>query len=88
VRHYPPVSIPPTSRAEIAFVVQDAWQNRGIETFMLKHLTAAAKQNGIAGFTADVLRENRAMRTVLEKSNCRVTGMLEEGVYKYQLDFV
>ena len=49
-----------TNRAEVAFIVRDDWQGRGIGTFVMKHLTSVAKRNGIAGFTAEVLDENKA----------------------------
>ncbi len=42
-------------RAEVAFLVADAWQGRGIATIMLAHLAAAAQAHGIALFTAEVL---------------------------------
>jgi len=53
-----------TNMAEVAFVVRDEWQNRGIGSFLLKHLATIAKRNGIQGFTAEVLRANRAMQQV------------------------
>jgi acyl-CoA hydrolase/GNAT superfamily N-acetyltransferase len=78
---------PTTNRAEVAFVVHDKWQNRGIGTFLMRYLVSIAKRHGIGGFTAEVLRDNRAMQTVLNKCGCKVTSKLEEGVYSYQLDF-
>lgn len=78
---------PKTNRAELALVVQDRWQNKGIGTLLLKYLASIAKRRGVAGFTAEVLRENRAMQTVLSKSDCKVTSRLSDGVYSYRLDF-
>lgn len=78
---------PKTNRAELALVVQDRWQNKGIGTFLFKYLASIAKRRGVAGFTAEVLRENRAIQTVLSKSDCRVTSQLRDGVYSYRLDF-
>jgi len=77
-----------TNRAEIAFIVKDEWQNRRIGLFMLRHLTGVAKRQGIAGFTAEVLQDNKAMQAVFGKSDCKVTSQLGEGVYSYVLDFV
>ena len=76
-----------TNRAEVALVVQDRWQNKGIGTFLLKYLASIAKRHGMAGFTAEVLSDNGAMQTVLSKSNCKVTCRLSDGVYSYRLDF-
>ena len=78
---------PRTNRAEVAFVIQDRWQGRGIGTFLFRYLLSIAKQNGISGFTAEVLRENRVMQAVLHKSDCRMTSEIHEGVYSYTMDF-
>ena len=78
---------PHTNRAEVAFIVDDAWQNRGIGSFLLKHLITIAKRNGIAGFTAEVLRDNRAMQSVFQKSGCKVQSQLKEDIYIYEMDF-
>ncbi len=59
-----------TNLAEVAFVVSDQWQNHGIGTFLLKHLMRIARRNGIRGFTAEVLTENKPMQAVINKSNC------------------
>ncbi len=76
-----------TNRAEVAFVVRDAWQNRGIGSFLLKHLMTIARRSGIAGFTAEVLRENKAMQTVFNKSGTKVSSRLNDNVYSFQLEF-
>jgi acyl-CoA hydrolase/GNAT superfamily N-acetyltransferase len=78
---------PKTNKAEVAFVVHDKWQNRGIGSFLLKFLTQIAKRNGISGFTAEVLRENKAMQAVFHKSGCKVTCNLHEDVYSFDLAF-
>jgi GNAT superfamily N-acetyltransferase/acyl CoA:acetate/3-ketoacid CoA transferase beta subunit len=78
---------PKTNRAEVAFIVDDAWQNRGIGSFLLKHLITIAKRNGIAGFTAEVLRENKSMQHVFHKSGCKVKSQLKDDVYYFELDF-
>ena len=78
---------PDTDRAEVAFVVADAWQNRGIGTFMLRWLVSIAERNGIPGFTAEVLAENKAMQAVFLHSGLQVSSRLEEGVYHFELDF-
>jgi RimJ/RimL family protein N-acetyltransferase len=46
-----------------------------------------AKQHGIGGFTAEVLRENRAMQAVFQKSGCKVRSRLSGEVYSFELDF-
>jgi acyl-CoA hydrolase/GNAT superfamily N-acetyltransferase len=73
--------------AEVAFVVRDGWQNKGLGTFVFNHLVKIAKRNGIAGFTAEVLRENERMQAVFNHSGLKVTSHLEEGVYSFVMKF-
>ena len=47
--------------AEVAFVVQDAWQNRGLGTVLFRQLLAAAGDKDITRFCAWVLADNRRM---------------------------
>jgi len=56
------------TRAEVAFMVADAWQGRGIATIMLLHLAAAADERGISVFLANVLSANRRMLEVFRES--------------------
>jgi acyl-CoA hydrolase/GNAT superfamily N-acetyltransferase len=76
-----------TNMAEVAFVVRDGWQNKRLGTNLFKHLTKIAKRNGIAGFTAEVLRENERMQNVFNHSGLKVTSQLEEGVYSFNMEF-
>jgi len=78
---------PRRNRAEVAFIVRDDWQRRGIGTFMLKYLINIARRNGIAGFTAEVLAENKAMQDVLRSVDVKLRSKLNNGVYSYELDF-
>ena len=79
---------PKTNRAEVAFVVRDRWQNRGIGSFLLSHLAGIARRQGLSGFTAEVLRQNKAMQAVFNKSDARVTSRLDGNVYSFRIDFV
>lgn len=76
-----------TNLAEVAFVVSDKWQNHGIGTFLLKHLMRIARRNGIRGFTAEVLTDNKSMQAVVNKSNCKIKSKLSGNVYSYEMDF-
>lgn len=76
-----------TNRAEVAFVVRDEWQNRGIGTFMYRHLSNNARRNGIKGFTAEVLRENKAMQAVFNKSGLEVRTKPGDNAISFIMDF-
>ena len=78
---------PKTNMAEVAFVVHDDWQKRGIGTFLFNHLVKIARRNGIRGFTAEVLRQNKPMQSVFDHSNCKTQSRLEESVYSYEMLF-
>jgi len=53
--------------AEVAFAVRDDYQKRGIGTELLAYLTYLAKREGLLGFTAEVLAENRPMLHTFER---------------------
>ncbi len=75
-----------SNTAEVAFVVNDKYQRKGIGTFLLKHLIMIAKSRGIKCLTAEVLTENKAMMAIFYKSGCKVTTRLSEGVYLISLE--
>lgn len=54
-------------RAEMAFVVVDAWQGKGVGSMLMRHLAKFANDAGLQELTAEVLHENAAMRKVFEK---------------------
>ncbi len=76
-----------TNRAEIAFVIRDEWQNKGMGTFLFKHLITIAKASGISGFTAEVLRDNKRMQSIFNHSGFKVQSQIEEGVYSFRIEF-
>ena len=66
--------------AEVAFVVEDGQQRRGLATIMLEHLAAVARSNGIERFVAETLPENRAMMDVFRHAGFAVTSSFDSGV--------
>ncbi len=57
-----------SERAEVAFLVADEWQGKGISTIMLAHLATLAEHHGIHTFTAEVLPANHRMIEVFRES--------------------
>jgi RimJ/RimL family protein N-acetyltransferase len=53
--------------AEVAFIVGDDYQGRGVGTFLMDALAVAARGDRIKRFTARVLSENYSMRTILDR---------------------
>ncbi|ONI79358.1 GNAT family N-acetyltransferase [Actinosynnema sp. ALI-1.44] len=70
----------PGDQAEVAFVVEDDHQGRGIGSILLEHLAAAAQEQGLNRFTAEVLGENGQMIRVFKDAGYQVSRALEEGV--------
>ncbi|HEX6499604.1 MAG TPA: GNAT family N-acetyltransferase [Micromonosporaceae bacterium] len=66
--------------AEAAFVVEDAYQGRGIGSVLLEHLAAAARDAGISRFVAEVLPANGAMLRVFADAGYQVEREYEDGV--------
>jgi acetyl coenzyme A synthetase (ADP forming)-like protein len=56
---------PGSDEAEVAFLVHDAFQGKGIGTMLLEHLADAARAHGIRRFVADTLSDNHKMLAVL-----------------------
>ena len=77
--------LPGTADAEVAFVVEDPHQGRGLGAVMLEHLAAAARERGIERFVADVLPSNRPMLTVFRSAGYEVRRDLADGYVS--LDF-
>jgi CRP-like cAMP-binding protein len=55
------------TEAEVAFIVADDFQGRGIGTFLMDALAVAARGDGVKRFTARVLTENYPMRKILDR---------------------
>jgi len=72
-------SIAPTI-AEVAFVVQDGWQGRGLGSILLDEVLRAGLARGVQRFRAFVLADNYRMLGLLAR-HTEITGRkLEEGV--------
>ncbi len=76
-----------TNRAEVAFIIRDDWQNKGLGTYLYRHMAEIAKRNGIAGFTAEVLRSNNRMQTIFIHAGHKVSHTLEKNAYSFIIDF-
>ena len=78
---------PATNRAEIAFLVADDWQGRGIGTYLMQYLVKVAKSKNIKGFTAEVMRDNVAMIALMHKAGVPPKSVQVDGGYLFTMDF-
>jgi acetate---CoA ligase (ADP-forming) len=67
------------SKAEVAFLVQEDLQGRGISTLLLERLAGIAAGHGFFGLEADVLCENQARINVVQDSGFEVHQALDSG---------
>lgn len=72
--------------AEVAFMISDAHQGRGIGSILLEHLAAAAKERGIVRFSAEVLPQNRKMLNVFKDAGYEVKRELDDGFVNVQFE--
>lgn len=75
-----------TESAEVAFVVRDDHQGRGLGSILLEHLAAAARERGLTRFVAEVLTENRAMARVFRDAGYEVSRALEGTTLHLEFD--
>jgi acyl-CoA hydrolase len=77
---------PKTQAAEVAFLVQDEWQKKGMGTFLLEDLSKIAKQRGVKRFYAKVLPVNKGMLTVFYNSGYKINTEFDGEVYSIMYD--
>jgi acetyl coenzyme A synthetase (ADP forming)-like protein len=72
-------------RAEVAFVVSDRHQGRGIGTALLEHLASAARERGITRFAAETLATNAKMLDVFRMAGFDEQTRMGDGVVMVEL---
>lgn len=80
-----PASVP-ADRAEVAFLVQDAHQGRGVASNLLEHIAACARERGVRRFTAEVLPANHKMIKVFTDFGYSQQRSFEDGSVHLTLD--
>ena len=74
------------SDAEVAFNISDAHQGRGIGSVLLEHLAAAARENGLRRFSAEVLPTNQRMLGVFRDAGYEVAHHYDDGIINVGFD--
>ncbi|QJT04621.1 GNAT family N-acetyltransferase [Streptomyces asoensis] len=70
----------PADEAEVAFLVQDAHQGRGVASALLEHIAAVARERDIRRFAAEVLPANNKMIKVFTDAGYTQKRSFEDGV--------
>ncbi|MEV0578869.1 GNAT family N-acetyltransferase [Streptomyces sp. NBC_01463] len=76
----------PADEAEVAFLVQDAHQGRGVASTLLEHIAAVARERGIRRFAAEVLPANNKMIKVFRDAGYTQQRSFEDGAVHLTLD--
>ncbi|MFE9999146.1 bifunctional acetate--CoA ligase family protein/GNAT family N-acetyltransferase [Streptomyces avermitilis] len=76
----------PADEAEVAFLVQDAHQGRGVASALLEHIAAVARERDIRRFAAEVLPANSKMIKVFTDAGYTQKRSFEDGVVRLEFD--
>ncbi|MDX3243233.1 GNAT family N-acetyltransferase [Streptomyces sp. ME18-1-4] len=76
----------PADEAEVAFLVQDAHQGRGVASALLEHIAAVARERDIRRFAAEVLPANTKMIKVFTDAGYTQKRSFEDGVVRLEFD--
>ncbi|MFI1705594.1 bifunctional acetate--CoA ligase family protein/GNAT family N-acetyltransferase [Streptomyces griseoruber] len=76
----------PADEAEVAFLVQDAHQGRGVASALLEHIAAVARERDIRRFAAEVLPANNKMIKVFTDAGYTQQRSFEDGVVRLEFD--
>ncbi|MGW0854479.1 bifunctional acetate--CoA ligase family protein/GNAT family N-acetyltransferase [Streptomyces sp. NPDC002690] len=76
----------PADEAEVAFLVQDSHQGRGVASVLLEHIAAVARERGIRRFAAEVLPANTKMIKVFRDAGYTQQRSFEDGAVHLTLD--
>lgn len=73
--------------AQVALVIRDDYQGRGLGSELLSYLANIAQKQGLTGFTAEILPDNKHILHLLEKTGHIVEKKFSSGVYMIELAF-
>jgi len=79
--------VPNTDLAEVALVVRDDWQNKGLGTILFNYLCEIAKKRGLTGFTAWVMIDNDRIMHIFKKSGYPMRYRIEGNIYYVEIKF-
>ncbi len=76
-----------THTAEVAFAVRDDYQDKGVGMELFSYLTYLARKEGLLGFTAEVLMDNRPMLHLCRKMGFDIERTGASGIYNLNMTF-
>lgn len=76
---------PSDGLADVAYMIDPSWQGCGLGKALQDLVVTYGREQGLRGFKADVLAQNKPMLAVLEASGCEVTSRLDAGSYEVKM---
>lgn len=74
------------ANAELAFTINEEWQNQGITKFLLHYLIQIAREQGYRTLIGTILEENHAMLHIVQNAGSPVKFKIEQGENDFALD--
>ena len=85
VGHAMYVKLADSGDAEVAFVIEDEWQSKGVGKLLLAEIAKKAQRRGISTFTGQVLGENRRVLGLLNPVFAEVEYVISQGLYHFRV---
>jgi RimJ/RimL family protein N-acetyltransferase len=77
---------PKNQAAEVAFIVHDEWQKKGMGTLLLNYLCEIGRSRNVRRFLAKVLPQNKAMLAVFHNTDYPVKTEFDGDAYSLVID--
>lgn len=77
---------PESGWAEIGLLIRDDWQRKGVGARLFHHMIRVALSRGLAGFTAEVRADNRAVLYLFHQCGYPVRTRLADGLYQVEIE--
>jgi acyl-CoA hydrolase/GNAT superfamily N-acetyltransferase len=75
-----------SNSAEVAFIVGDRWQGRGVGSNLMETMVRIGRDKGLKYFTAETLVENNRMLELFYRTGHKVETRLVEDTYLVKMD--
>src|SRR5918998_5291283 len=85
IAHAMYVRLGASSDAEVAFVVEDRWQSKGVVKLLLSQIAEKARLRGVETFTGVVLGENRRVLGLLNAVFADVEYVIRDELYHFRV---
>ena len=79
------VKLADSGDAEVAFVVEDEWQSKGVGKLLLSEIAEKARRRDVGTFTGQVLGENRGVLGLLNAVFAEVEYVISQGLYHFRI---